>query len=150
MPEAEDEREERAEARRLHNIRMPEVIIAPSDKALENPEYIRLLAVTLWCVRWLGRSASRRYFVEIGSDVLRDYRGSFRNPNGSPFVIKDIDGALGGPNFDVLRALFALPLSNEPWVPQFASRQVLKAASVLVQAGGPVLWRDLKDRFPSP
>ena len=126
MPES---REDRAEARRLRNIKMPKLITVASDNDLTNPTYIQLLAVVWWCIQVGTKYASRRTIPDIVSDVLRDYEGKFQRADGTPFVINDVDDLLGWPHFDWLRYLFGAALDFDQWTPQAGKLDRLRALS---------------------
>ncbi|WOF72771.1 hypothetical protein QMT40_000393 [Parvibaculaceae bacterium PLY_AMNH_Bact1] len=133
------------EMRRLRAIRVPKEIVIPWFKDLDE-EHLQLLAICLWCIRYGSKFISRRSFVDIAADVLRNFEGVLLNPDGSVLEIADLDEALGGPHFDWLRQLFALPLGDE-WIPNKQTKFRLRVVLAVIKAGGPALWRGLLEPY---
>ena len=82
---------------------------------------------------------------DVVADALRDYDrvGKLVNPDGTAFVVSDdIDQALGAPDCDWARNLFALPLGDS-WQPNQETQERLRLLYAAVRCGGPKLWRNL-------
>ena len=129
------------EVQRLRQTRMPAKISVPWANQID----IELLSISLWCVAYGTKYVSRRTIPDVVADALRDYDrvGKLVNPDGTAFVVSDdIDQALGAPDCDWARNLFALPLGDS-WQPNQETQERLRLLYAAVRCGGPKLWRNL-------
>lgn len=121
----------------------PNVVLATPDQ-LRDPQFIQRVAITLWCLRYQDRPASRRTIPDLCADVMRDFEGSLVEPNGDAYEVPEVDAALGAendPEFTWLREF--LKFAMEPPIQRLPqkSQDRVKYLDAVIRAGGPTLWR---------
>ena len=117
---------------------------AATNEQLRDPQFVHRVAITLWCLQYHGRPASRRTIPELCAEVWRDFDGAAIETDGSPYEIPEVDDILGAendPDFSWLRDFmrYALEMPNQA-LPQ-KSRERIKYLDLMIRAGGPNLWR---------
>lgn len=117
---------------------------AATNEQLFDSQFVHRVAITLWCLQYHGRPASRRTIPELCANVWRDFDGAATETDGSPYEIPEVDdifGAENDPDFSWLRDFmrYALEMPNQA-LPQ-KSRERIKYLDLMIRAGGPNLWR---------